>query len=167
VKTPHKKIIVINGSGSAGKDTFVDFCDNVVDCWNVSSVDMIKLAASELGWSGSKDEKSRKFLSDLKLLSTEYSDHSYEYIKQTIFEFMYSKDQLLFIHIREPEEIKRVKDNYKAITVLVTNKNKNIIESNMADANVENFQYDYYIDNSGSLEDLKKIAESFVREILK
>ena len=66
-----KEIVVINGSGGVGKDTFVQFCNEYTPIMNISSVDKVKEAAKVLaGWNGEKDEKSRKFLSDLKELNT-------------------------------------------------------------------------------------------------
>ena len=62
-----KEIVVINGSVGVGKDTFVQFCAEYAPIMNISSVDKVKEAAKVLaGWNGEKDEKSRKFLSDLK-----------------------------------------------------------------------------------------------------
>lgn len=72
-----KQIFVINGTGGAGKDTFVkmvsrqmDKMSNYAAVINVSSVDRIKEAAKIIGWNGGKEEKDRKFLSDLKELSS-------------------------------------------------------------------------------------------------
>ena len=56
-----KNIVIINGTGGAGKDTFVSFCSEFVKVLNVSSVDKVKEAAKILvGWNGEKDEVSRK-----------------------------------------------------------------------------------------------------------
>lgn len=104
-----KKVIIINGTGGSGKDTFVEFCKEHVPVMNVSSVDVIKSAASVLGWDGKKDEKSRKFLSDLKKLAVEYNDSVFKYIKDEYDKFIHGREAvLMFIHIREPEEIERV-----------------------------------------------------------
>ena len=65
-----KEIIIINGSGGVGKDTFIAMCDKYTYTKNYSSVDEIKCVARQLGWNGGKTEKDRKFLSDLKLLTS-------------------------------------------------------------------------------------------------
>ena len=36
-----KKIIVINGTGGSGKDTFVSYCENYSKVFNFSSIDII------------------------------------------------------------------------------------------------------------------------------
>ena len=162
-----KQIVVINGSGGAGKDTFVMFCGGFAEVTNVSSVDCVKMAANMLGWCNAKTEKDRKFLSDIKLLATEYCDHPYQYIKDSIKGFLDDDtSNLMFIHIREPEEIERVKEDFGAKTLLITNKNVQDINTNMADANVEKYNYDYIINNDYDLNDLRVKACMFVNELL-
>ena len=75
-----KPIFIINGSGSKGKDQFVEDVNQFVPVYNVSSVDIIKAMAQNVGWDGSKTEKDRKFLADLKSLCTEYNDSPYKNI---------------------------------------------------------------------------------------
>ena len=51
-----KRIIIINGSGGVGKDTFVEYCSEFTNVKNISSVDKVKEAAKILvGWNGEKD----------------------------------------------------------------------------------------------------------------
>lgn len=162
-----KKIVVINGSGGKGKDLFVKYCSDFTSVLNISSVDKVKEAANILGWNGEKSEKARLFLARLKFDSTDYNDQPYEYIKRNIDYFkseeLYS---ILFIHIREPEEIQRVKKDFNCITLLIRNPNVKSINSNKADAEVENYNYDYIIDNDGSKNDLKNKACNFIKIIM-
>ena len=72
------------------------------------------------------------------------------------------KNSILFLHIREPKEIQRVKEAFNAITLFIKNDNVADITSNMADANVKNYDYDVIIDNSGSLEELAYKAKEFI-----
>jgi len=169
-----KKIILINGSGGVGKDTFVECCEHYVHVKNVSSVDIIKEVAKKLGWNGiEKSGKTRKFLSDLKLLSTEYSNHPFEYMSGEVAKFMqyrYATDNaikgIICLHIREPEELKKMKDSYPdCIALLVTNPRIEQITSNMADANVQSFKYDYTVVNDGTILDLKSKALWFLVDV--
>jgi hypothetical protein len=73
--------------------------------------------------------------------------------------------KILFIHCREPEEIKRLVDDFKCSTLLITNNNITQVESNHADANVNNYNYDFVIHNDGTLEDLKVEVELFILEL--
>lgn len=143
-----KKIVVINGSGGVGKDTFVDFCRKYTNVLNISSVDKVKEAAHILtGWNGEKDEKSRKLLSDLKEIGIEYNDAPFQYMKNMAEEFKNSENQLMFLHIREPEEINKCKNAFQAETLLITNKNVPSIMTNHSDKDVLHFEYDYHIEN--------------------
>lgn len=162
-----KQIIIINGSGGVGKDTFIHFCNEICNVTNISSVDMIKEAALVLGWDYSKTEKGRKFLSDLKLLSTEYNDLPYRYISKNISKFKEDNwSSVMFIHIREPEEIDRIKKEFDCLTLLIQNVNKSQIVSNMADANVNNYTYDYVISNDSDLDTLRNKAVKFIMNII-
>ena len=144
-----------------------DYCRIFANVTNISAVDKIKEAAQLLGWSGGKSEDDRKFLSDLKLLSTGYNNFPYEYLKENIAKFMEDKSSnVLFMHIREPEEIDKIKKEFNCITVLVQNINKDHIDSNMADANVCNYEYDYIINNDYDLNRLKEKAIHFICEVI-
>ena len=159
-----KKIVVINGTGGCGKDTFVDLCRKYVKVYNFSSIDKVKEVATIIGWTGKKTEKDRKFLSDLKQLTTEYNDMAFNSIKEAINIFNNSSDELMFIHIREPEEIERVVKLYKAKSLLIKRVGHELITSNNSDASVENFDYDYIIENS-SLDEYEKKAVKFIEDL--
>ena len=161
-----KNIVIINGTGRAGKDTFVSFCSEFVKVLNVSSVDKVKEAAKILvGWNGEKDEVSRKLLVDLKRLSVEYNDAPTKYIESMAENFRDSDEELMFVHIREAEEIEKTKKLLNAKTLLITNPRVQIITSNDSDGKVNEYNYDYYILNDGTLEDLKEKANKFVKEL--
>ena len=73
------KYVIINGSGGVGKDLFCNHAKIVLrsmnkEFFNYSTVDYVKESAMKLGWNGIKDERGRKFLSDLKAAMTEYND---------------------------------------------------------------------------------------------
>ena len=161
-------IIVINGCGGSGKDTFIELIKKKrpeLLIKNLSTVDKIKDCATILGWNGQKDEKSRKFLSDLKDLSAKYNDGPYNYIKNCIENTNIFYD-MFFIHSREPNEIEKFAKNLKVLTVFIdASKRVPHISSNHADDEVENYNYDYYIDNNGSYKDLEDTIKTFLNEI--
>lgn len=163
-----KRIFVINGMAQSGKDTFISMVARKVSVKNYSSVMHIKEAASLLGWNGGKDERSRKFLSDMKKLSSEYNDFPYKKIENIIEEFYNDTiNDVLFIHIREPEEITRIKIDYPEIrTILIVNRNVEHITSNESDSNVYNYEYDIVYHNEGTLRDLQQVADKFVDGVL-
>ena len=183
-----KQIFIINGSGGVGKDEFVIMISN--QCYklieknndysyykewlkvkNYSSVTKVKEIAKIIGWDGSKTEKDRKFLSDLKLLTSQYNDMSMNDIKKCVNTFMNDKYEvdakIMFIHIREVKEITRAVNEFKeynAKTILVKRNSVKHITSNMADENVYNYNYDIVINNDGNMNDLEVIAKKFLKD---
>ena len=155
-----KYIVIINGTGGSGKDTFVSFVNKYNKVYNFSSIDKVKEIAKEVGWDGGKTEKDRKFLSDLKKLTTEYNDMAFNSIKDAVNRFNNTDEEIMFIHIREPEEVDRAKNAFNAKTLLIKREGLDLIKSNFSDANVENYNYDYIINNT-TLEDLEEKAKNF------
>lgn len=163
-----KKIVIINGCGRSGKDTFCKFIENVYLTNIVSSARLPKqIAERYFGWTGQKTEKDRKLLSDLKDLLTEYKDLPFLDMCNAINWFYGVKGlKFLFIHVREPEEIKKLVNKYPEITTLLIRRNGFEINSNHADANIENYNYDYVIENNGSLAEFKIKALDFAKNLL-
>lgn len=160
-----KKIFILNGSGGVGKDTFVDLVSHYIPTIHFSSVTKVKEIAKAIGWDGGKTEKDRKFLSDLKLLCTEYNNMPFNSMNEKVSEFINSNAELLFLDIREPNEIEIAKQAFNAETILVKRNSVKHITSNMADGNVYNYQYDHIIENNGDIDDLDMAAKMFVNSI--
>lgn len=170
-----KKIIITNGSGGSGKDTFYNFLNGYKNlrCCKYSSIDYIKyVAKGYLGWTGKKTEKDRRFLSDLKLACSNYNDLPFEKVKFFLDDFLKedNSDEVAVIDIREPEEIRKIVNYYEqfvdVITVLIIRLGTKPINSNMADANVENYIYNHVITNSSTLENFKKRVQSFADDYI-
>ena len=162
-----KQVYIINGSGFSGKDSFVEFVSKYIPTMNFSSVDKIKEIARIIGWDGRKTEKDRKFLSDLKLLCTEYNDMPLNSMCEKVKEFLNNNYyNLLFLHIREPEEIERAKKEFNAKTILIKRDSVKHITSNISDANIYNYNYDVVINNSDTLEELEGKAKCFLDDFL-
>lgn len=158
--------IIVNGSGGVGKDSFIKFCTEYLStvgkkCACIATIDPYKNIAAMLGWQGEKTEKARKFLSDLKVASSEYNDFPIINMNARCAQLEKDGYDVVFIMMREPEEIKRFKD----FSVLITNRNVKGITSNMADAGVYDCSYDYIIHNDGSLEDLSYDAIKFCKQV--
>lgn len=151
-----------------GKDTFAVYLNEIVPTLKYSSIDKVKEIAKLCGWDGGKTEKDRKFLSDFKMLTTEYSDMPFNAIKQRVDEFLVDdKFSILLIDIREPKEIEKAKKSFGAKTILIKNDRVKNISSNFGDANVFNYIYDFVIDNNGTLEDFRNTIYKFAcKEIL-
>lgn len=150
-----KPVFIVNGKARAGKDTFAEILNNYVCVHKYSSVTKVKIIAASCGWDGKKEERDRKFLHDLKMLTTRYSDLSFNDVIREIEDYR-SGDiaaDVMLVDVREPEDIKRLVEATGAFTVFIQNDNVPNITSNEADANVENYNYDFVILNNGTLDD--------------
>ncbi len=165
----NKIAIVINGAGGVGKDTLCDFAAKHFKVTNISSITPIKEVARLCGWDGQKDDRSRKFLADLKNLCVEYNDYPTAWATEKYNEFVESDSEILFVHIREPREIEkfvRATEN-KAKTLLVRGGERMTKENygNAADDGVENYNYDFYYVNDKTLEESEEEFCKFISEI--
>ena len=172
------KVIVINGMGTSGKDTFIDLFAEVCkergnySVFRFSSVDKVKEYAYLMGWDGMKDNKGRRFLSDIKDALTLYSDAPYRYMEEQVNDIKdsFTKDTnaFVFFHVREPIEIKKMVDRLNATTLFIGR--PSIVSdsfTNHADKDVEDYPYDYFVLNDGTLLDLKEKAVIFLDYLIK
>ncbi len=167
-----KLAIVINGAGGVGKDTLCAMAASAFRVKNISSIDPIKAAAKGLGWCGGKEDKDRKFLSDLKKLSVEYNNYPTVWAKAEYDAFLTEDYDLLFVHIREGGEIKKFVEatGNEAKTLLIRGGSRFShvgAYGNASDDGVENYPYDYYYVNEKPLEDAKWDFIAFISDILK
>ena len=166
----------------SGKDQFCNYCMDYMTKKGVyggiiSTVDLIKDLATNLGWDGIKTPKDRKFLSDLKKLLTDWNDIPFKFVSNSIQQTSLRFSQelkvpqnriLFFVHCREPEEIQRFVDVYGAKTLVVRRKDyEDLEQSNNSDKNILNFKYDYEIYNDKGLDELQLEAIKFIDEMVK
>lgn len=157
-----KKIFIVNGKPRAGKDTFAELLSKHCRVFKYSSVDKVKKIAAQCGWDGGKTDKDRKFLSELKRITTEFNDMAYDDLAEKVAYFLKTDFfDVMLIDIREPEEIERAIEGFGAEAVYILNDNIPSNTSNYADANVENFEYDIIVTNNGTLDDFEKTVEVF------
>lgn len=164
----NKSIIVINGAGGVGKDTICDIVSKHYKVTNVSAIDPIKDIARDNGWNGEKNERSRKLLSDLKQAFIEFNDLPTRHLANQCRKFMSSESDVLFVHIREPEEIEKfgLVCPIPCITLLIRRDTAETKWNNYADDNVEKFKYDFYYDNDKPLEELEDDFMVFFENIV-
>ncbi len=161
-----KKVLVINGAGGVGKDTLCAMAAKHFKVENISSITPIKNVAKLFGWNGAKDDKSRKFLADLKQLTVEYNDYPTAWLTEKYKEFISSDKEILFVHIREPEEIAKfvAATEGKAKTLLIRGGERMAKRKygNAADDMVENYEYDYYFVNDKTLDKTEREFIDFI-----
>ena len=165
-----KLVVIINGRGGVGKDTF---CNVISDCYNVlnvSIIDPVKEIARTVGWQNGKEFKDRKFLSDMKSLLVEYNDYPTQYLLSEYKRFMEDDIyQVMFVHIREPKEIEKFRAliDGRCITLKITRSDiENVVFGNSSDDNVDDYNYDYTYHNDTPLESVSLEILKYFNTIL-
>lgn len=168
------QVIIVNGYPLAGKDTFVDFCiehltKRELDAVKYSSVDMVKEAALLLGWSGTKNDIDRDFLSELKMLSSKYYEGPTTYLThKVVSHYENGITEAIFVFVREPDEIEKLCKSIRQYcpyiiisTVLVTSDRSKKNLTNIGDSSISHYDYDYFIDNNFTLDKLRSLSIDF------
>ena len=165
-----KLALVINGRGGVGKDTLCDVAATRYRVMNVSSITPIKELAAICGWQGEKTDRARRFLAELKSLTAAYNDYPTNWITARYREFLASDSEILFVHIREGEEIRKfvAATGGEARTLLVRADRRMPAHTygNAADDEVESYSYDYYFTNDQPLEVTEELFVAFLKDIL-
>lgn len=166
-----KLVIVINGAGGVGKDALCAAASARFAVKNVSAITPIKKIALENGWDGQKTPRARKFLSDLKRCFIAFNDLPNRYLLSEYRDFLRDGNEILFVHIREGDQIdafKREVSEIPCVTLLVRRAGQEYgvgAERNDSDDNVERYEYDYRYDNDKSLTDAERDFPVFLENI--
>lgn len=160
-------VIIVNGMGRCGKDYLISHIDDTVP-YNINYVQKVKDMLAMCGYKEStKSDKDRKFLHKLKILTDEYCDFCFtETLKNVSTAIELDIDKIIFIHVGELKDIKRLKgtlkDKYKDLKVytLWIDSKDNIGEDDPRfdgnKDNVDTSQYDYVFINNKDEESVKK-----------
>lgn len=164
-----KKIFILNGTGTVGKGEFAKAVGKHITSFKYSSIDLVKDMLKVAGVEEEpKTEEKRLLCSDLKDRLTQYDDIPFKDVASVVADFKNDliDTDVLFIDIREPDEIARAVETFGAETILIRNPNVEKIETNHADRDVESYEYDYIIENDGTLEQLERVAKLFVCDLI-
>ncbi|MBE6637240.1 MAG: hypothetical protein E7618_05495 [Ruminococcaceae bacterium] len=163
-----KLVIVINGAGGVGKDTLCNALTEDFSVINISAITPIKEIAAQHGWKGEKDDRSRRFLAELKRIFADYNDLPTRYLVEQYHHFAASDAEILCVHIRESDQIARfVREvSLPCLSLLVR---RDVISShhygNQADDEVENYPYDLIFDNNAPEEESKQAFRAQIRRL--
>jgi len=165
-----KLVVAINGAGGAGKDSFCEAVAGRYRVRNISSIDPIKKLAEQGGWT--YDDKSlsgRRLLAELKAAFTRYNDLPTRYVVDQYRQFLEDPaEEVLFVHIREPEEIEKFRRAVPDCRTLLVRSPRtgDKVYGNDADDCVENFDYDFVYRNDKTLEEMPADAVAFFAGIM-
>jgi hypothetical protein len=158
-----KKIVVINGFHT-GKDTFVKYAGEFADVVNYSYVDFTRNMYLENGIdTNNKTDKLRILLAGTNKLLEQFDDIPFKDICSVTDDFLNNdlEGDILFMHIREPKIIKKFVAKYENAKSLLVKRDTDIEAPTAEDANVEDYCYDYIIQNNSTMNNLKEKAETF------
>ena len=188
--TTRTKVVIINGKPQSGKDTFCKYAqgycddDESANTLIISSVDPLKEMLTQLGWDGTKTDKIRDMLMDMKQLWVQNQDGPTMFLFNNILEFHKTctgEDNIVFVHIREPEEIKKLVNaltgfesmGIDVISLLVIRKGEEDTPNQPAEtrrsddeALINSYKYDVTINNDEDLIKLQELAAEFVDKLL-
>ena len=188
--TTRTKVVIINGKPQSGKDTFCKYAqgycddDESANTLIISSVDPLKEMLTQLGWDGTKTDKIRDMLMDMKQLWVQNQDGPTMFLFNNILEFHKActgEDNIVFVHIREPEEIKKLVNaltgfesmGIDVISLLVIREGGEDTPNQPADtrrsddeALINSYEYDVTINNDEDLIKLQELAAEFVDKLL-
>ena len=166
-----KHVFVINGSGGVGKDTLCEAAGRFWRVQNISSITPVCEVARAAGWDGVKTPASRRFLSQLKELCTEFNDLPLHYCMEQYEAFLHNDNQILFVHIREPEQIERFRQAAGACCKAILVRRPALEQArgplgNRSDDNVADYSYDGVFINDGPLEELPGKVQQFLQNMI-
>lgn len=188
--TTRTKVVIINGKPQSGKDTFCKYAqgycddDESANTLIISSVDPLKEMLTQLGWDGTKTDKIRDMLMDMKQLWVQNQDGPTMFLFNNILEFHKActgEDNIVFVHIREPEEIKKLVNaltgfesmGIDVISLLVIREGGEDTPNQPAEtrrsdneALINSYEYDVTINNDEDLIKLQELAAEFVDKLL-
>lgn len=188
--TTRTKVVIINGKPQSGKDTFCKYAqgycddDESANTLIISSVDPLKEMLTQLGWDGTKTDKIRDMLMDMKQLWVQNQDGPTMFLFNNILEFHKActgEDNIVFVHIREPEEIKKLVNaligfesmGIDVISLLVIRRGGEDTPNQPAEtrrsddeALINSYEYDVTINNDEDLIKLQELAAEFVDKLL-
>ncbi|WPE19865.1 hypothetical protein ShzoTeo12_10410 [Shinella zoogloeoides] len=173
-----KIVVIVNGYPRAGKDTFVEFAGNFFaymgwGAYSSSTVDFVKAITEAAGIAEEpKTPEKRALWAELKTAFEKYdrfiSRRTVAEMEHAMFQSARAA-QIGFIFAREPDAINFMKTLVKDcefITVFVDRHDAETVTSNAADMGVEDFSYDFVINNHSDLAELKLASERFVHEVI-
>ena len=188
--TTRTKVVIINGKPQSGKDTFCKYAqgycddDESANTLIISSVDPLKEMLTQLGWDGTKTDKIRDMLMDMKQLWVQNQDGPTMFLFNNILEFHKActgEDNIVCVHIREPEEIKKLVNaltgfesmGIDVISLLVIREGGEDTPNQPAEtrrsddeALINSYEYDVTINNDEDLIKLQELAAEFVDKLL-
>lgn len=170
------KIYIVSGKSNSGKDTVANIIKEKFVNKKVVSLayaSYLKMYAEEvLGWDGNDSTKPREFLQTLgvELIKKQINDKMLiNRIIEDIKVYSYFYDIVVITDARFPEEIENIKNEFDNVTVIhMCDRGNELTEAekmHATEVSLDGYHnYDYEINNNGTLEELKEKVNEIVGE---
>lgn len=173
------KLILIGGRARSGKDTFADYLyDELVKedkkVCKIQISQYIKYYATKyFGWDGSEETKPRDLLQHLGTEIIRNKIDKYFHINrlvQDIKVLSYYYDYFIVSDVRLPEEIEIPKREFEDVVSIKLKRESDELNDaqklHITEVGLDNYDdFDYVIDNSSTLDDLKDEAINLLKKI--
>lgn len=147
-------ILMLSGHAGCGKDTAYKLIGkNFAWTRRFSFADRLKKIARALTWDGNKDTKGRKFLQDLGQVARAYNKNVWADIVANDIDAC-GHSIVVITDFRFPNEAEVIKKHSSDVyTIRITGRNKDLgeNENDISEHALDDYKFDYYIDNSGTM----------------
>jgi hypothetical protein len=172
------KVILISGKAQHGKDTIAGFLKKKLESSGEKVLiahygDLVKYVCKTfLGWNGEKDQVGRTILQFVgtNFVRSKRPDYWVDFIVSILEMFHEGWNYVIIPDCRFPNEIDRVKEaGFDTIHLRVVRDNFDsplspAQQQHSSEIALDNVEPDFYIHNSGSLEDLEKTVAQWADE---
>ena len=178
LRNEETRIYIISGKARAGKDTTGTYIKEHFESEEKKVItlgfaDYIKMYAKKISdWDGNDETKPRSLLQELGTEIIRNRIDEYFFINRMIEDikvYSYFFDIIIITDARLSKEILSIKDNFKDVTSinierpnlktqLTTKEQEHITETGLDNFN----DYDFIINNDGTLEDLRKKVDKLI-----
>lgn len=170
------KVILISGKARSGKDQTAQYFKDILVKNGRKAIichyaDALKhFLKNSLGWDGNKDEKGRELLQrwGTDIIRKNNPDCWVNIIIELLKGLEKTDYYVIIPDTRFKNEIEKIKDNdFRSITVRVErpNFNNGLTEeqkNHPSETDLDDYDFDYYIDNDKGLEELQKAVQKII-----
>ena len=182
-KNKNPKFYILSGKAGTGKNKVASYIEEVYNKKNIKVINLAyasylkEYAKNILNWDGNEETKPREFLQQIGVELIKTNIDSMMLVNRLVEDakvYSYFYDVITISDARFEEEIEPIRNLFDNVTVIyissLDGKNNLTIEEkkHATEVGLDKYNnYDYDIDNSGTLDQLKEKVESIINEVEK
>lgn len=182
-KNKNPKIYVLSAKAGNGKNKVASYIGSICKKDNKKTINLSYAsylkgyAKNILGWDGNEETKPREFLQQIGVELIKNNIDSRMLVKRIVEDikvYSYFYDVITISDARFFEEIETIREEFTNVIVIhihgLEDKNNltKLEKEHATETSLDNYSdYDYDIDNSGTLDQLKEKVESIINEVEK